>query len=90
MSGNAFLDLLIFAIPIALATLWWTSSRARELAISHSRIAGSSCFSRVYEFEFTDQGEYRDKAMITMNGHVVQNIYFPYTRDAEGNRIYVN
>jgi len=115
MSGNAFLDLLIFAIPIALASLWWTSSKAREIAISHSRLAcrqrqlqfldqtvvlikmrparnktGSGCFSREYEFEFTDQGEFRDKAVITLQGHTVRNIYFPYTRDNEGNRIYVN
>jgi len=115
MSGNALLDLLIFAVPLALVSLWWTGSKARELAIKHAKQAcrqqqlqfldqtvsiksmrptrstnGSSCFLREYGFEFTDQGQYRDTASITMRGHVLQKIHFPYTRDHEGNRIYVH
>ena len=115
MSGNALLDLLILAVPIALASLWWTGSKARELAIRYAKQAcqqrqlqfldqtvalsrmkparsttGSSCFLREYTFEFTDQGQYRDTATVTMRGHVLQKIHFPYTRDNEGNRIYVH
>ena len=115
MSGNALLDLLIIAVPAALAGLWWTGSRARELAIGHARQAcrqrqlqfldqtvaiikmrpvrsssGSSCFLREYGFEFTDQGQYRDTAIVTMRGHVLKKVHFPYTRDSEGNRIYVH
>lgn len=115
MTGNALLDLLVIAVPAALAGLWWTGSRARELAIGHARQAcrhrqlqfldqtvaitkmkpsrsrtGSSCFLREYGFEFTDQGEYRDTAVVTMLGHTLKRIHFPYTRDSEGNRIYVH
>jgi hypothetical protein len=37
MTGNAFLDLLVLAIPASLVGFWWTSARARELAIEHAR-----------------------------------------------------
>ncbi|MFK7891874.1 MAG: DUF3301 domain-containing protein, partial [Granulosicoccus sp.] len=37
MTGNAFLDLLLLGIPATLVYLWWTSSKARELAILHAR-----------------------------------------------------
>lgn len=115
MSGNALLDLLILAIPSALAVLWWTGSKARELAVAHARQAclhrqlqfldqtvaltrmkpvrgttGSNCLLREYGFEFTDQGQFRDTASITMRGHILQKIHFPYTRDEAGNRIYVH
>jgi hypothetical protein len=115
MSGNALLDLLIIALPAALAGLWWTGSKARELAIGHAKLAcrhrqlqfldqtvaltrmkparsatGSSCLLREYGFEFTDQGQFRDTGTITMRGHVLQRVHFPYTRDEEGNRIYVH
>lgn len=115
MTGNALLDLLVIAVPACLVTLWWTGSKARELAIAHARQAcrsrqlqfldqtvalkrmraarsprGNHCLQREYEFEFTDQGQFRDKAMVTMRGHQLQNVHFPYTRDENGNRIYVH
>ncbi len=115
MTGNPLLDLLVLAIPAALAALWWTGSRAHELAIGHARQAcqqrqlqfldqsvalsrmrpgrtrrGSGCFQREYRFEFTSAGEFRDEASVTMLGHTLLNVWFPYTRDSEGNRIYVH
>jgi hypothetical protein len=51
---------------------------------------GSGCFLREYHFEFTSEGQFRDSATVTMLGHTLQSIYFPYTRDSEGNRIYVH
>ncbi|MFK7861865.1 MAG: DUF3301 domain-containing protein [Granulosicoccus sp.] len=115
MTGNALYDLLIFAIPILLVRLWWTGSRAHELAVEHARLAcrqqrlqlldqtvalssmklsrnsaGSHCLERLYAFEFTDQGEYRDTASVTMQGHILKKIHFPYTRDVDGHRIYVH
>ena len=108
-------DLLILAIPVALAALWWTGSRAHELAIAHARQAcqnrqlqfldqtvalsrmrparsstGASCFRREFRFEFTSEGQYRDEGNVTMLGHTLSNVYFPYTRDSEGNRIYMH
>lgn len=115
MTGNAILDLLIIAVPVALISLWWTGSRARELAAAHARracqqrqvqfldqtaalshmkpvrnAAGMQCFLRTYRFEFTDHGQYRDVATVTLHGHQLHDISFPYTRDAQGNRIYVH
>jgi hypothetical protein len=115
MSGNALLDLLILALPAAIAGLWWTGSKARELAVGHAKRAcsqrqlqfldqtvsltrmkpvrgttGSSCMLREYGFEFTDHGQFRDTASITMRGHILQKVHFPYTRDEDGNRIYVH
>lgn len=115
MTGNALLDLLILAIPAAAVGLWWTGSRARELAVEHARRAcqqrqlqfldqsvalsrirpartssGASCFTREFGFEFTDQGQFRDTATVTMRGHILQKVHFPYTRDNDGNRIYVH
>lgn len=115
MTGNPFLDLLILAVPAALASLWWTGSRAHELAINHARqacrqqqlqfldqsvaldrmrparsAAGRSCFRRDYRFEFTSAGEFRDEGNVTMLGHRLLKVWFPYTRDDEGNRIYMH
>ena len=115
MTGNPLYDLLILAIPVALAALWWTGSRAHELAIVHARQAcqnrqlqfldqtvalsrmrpartntGASCFRREFRFEFTGEGQFRDEASVTMLGHTLSNVYFPYTRDNEGNRIYMH
>jgi len=115
MTGNALFDLLIIALPAILARLWWTGSRARELAIEHARLAcrqrqlqfldqtaaltrvrvtrnsaGVHCLEREYHFEFTDQGEFRDSASVTMQGDSLKRIHFPYTRDADGHRIYVH
>ncbi len=115
MTGNALFDLLLIAIPALAIRLWWTGSRARELAIEHARLAcraqqlqlldqtaalsrmrlrrdanGAHCLEREYQFEFTDQGAYRDSATVTMQGHTLKKIHFPYTRDADGHRIYAH
>ena len=115
MTGNALYDLLIIAIPVLLVRLWWTGSRARELAVEHARLAcrqrqlqfldqtaalstirltrnsaGVHCLQRDYRFEFTDQGEFRDSASVSMQGHVLKQIHFPYTRDVDGHRIYTH
>ncbi|MFK7995164.1 MAG: DUF3301 domain-containing protein [Granulosicoccus sp.] len=115
MTGNALYDLLIIAIPVILVRLWWTGSRARELAVEHARqacrqrqlqfldqtvalssirltrsAAGVHCLERHYGFEFTNQGEFRDNASVTMQGHILKKIHFPYTRDIDGHRIYVH
>jgi len=115
MTGNAFLDLLVIAIPVALVLLWWNGARARELAIAHARRScrerqlqfldqsvalsrmrivrngtGSACFERQYRFEFTDHADYRDIATVKMLGHALAKVDFPYTRDSEGNRIYIH
>ena len=50
MTGNALLDLLLIAIPICLIGFWWTSARARELAIEHARRA-----CRQQQLQFLDQ-----------------------------------
>lgn len=114
MTGNALLDLILIAIPVLAVRLWWTGSRARELAIAHARkacqqqqvqlldqtaglararlkrdAAGAYCLEREYRFEFTDQGQFRDSASVTLLGHRLKKIHFPYTRDADGNRIYL-
>ena len=115
MTGNALFDLLILSVPLVLARLWWTGSKARELAVAHAHHAcrqrqlqfldqtvalagvnltrssgGTHCLQRRYSFEFTDQGTFRDQAWLTMRGHTLAEVYFPYTRDADGNRIYAH
>lgn len=115
MTGNALLDLLLIAIPALALRLWWTGSRARELAVEHARQAcrqqqlqfldqtaalsgarlrrddsGTYCLEREYRFEFTDRGEFRDTASVTLQGHRLKKIHFPYVRDAEGHRIYTH
>ena len=114
MTGSAPLDLLIIALPLLLVRLWWTGSRAKELAVTHARQAcrqrqlqfldqtaalirlriarnnkGEVCLRREYRFEFTDQGEFRDTAQVILEGYRLRNVHFPYTRDADGHRIYV-
>ncbi|ASJ76681.1 DUF3301 domain-containing protein [Granulosicoccus antarcticus] len=115
MTGNPLLDLLVLALPAALAALWWTGSGAHERAVEHARQAcqnrqlqfldqtvalvrmrparsptGSSCLKREFRFEFTGEGEFRDEGNITMLGHNLSNVYFPYMRDEAGNRIYTH
>ena len=51
--------------------------------------SGAYCLEREYRFEFTDQGHFRDSASVTLQGHRLKEIYFPYTRDADGHRIYL-
>lgn len=66
----------------------------QTVALSRIRLArsavGSTCFRREFGFEFTNFGEYRDSATLIMSGHILEKIHFPYTRDEEGNRIYVH
>lgn len=115
MTGHAFLDLLIIAVPVALTGLWWTGSRARELAIAHARSAcqqrqvqfldqtvalsrirpvrnasGNQCLMRTYRFEFTDHADYRDTATLVLHGYRLHHIDFPFTRDPDGNRVYIH
>lgn len=51
---------------------------------------GSATLRREFEFEFTDRGEHRDAGRVVMNGPRLVAVSFPYTRDAEGNRVFVN
>jgi len=60
-----------------------------KLKLSRSA-GGGSCFRREYGFEFTDSGEHRDRGTVTMRGHELIGVLIPYTRDAEGNRIYTH
>ena len=39
MTGHPLYDMLLLTVPIALGAFWWTSSHARELAITHARRA---------------------------------------------------
>lgn len=50
--------------------------------------SGSTCLTRVFGFEFTDQGEHRDHGTVTMNGHRLVRVHFPYIRDENGCRVY--
>lgn len=52
--------------------------------------SGNACLRREYNFEFTAEGSYRDKGSVALNGHVLARVYLPYTRDADGNRVFVN
>ena len=115
MTGNFFGDLILLGIAAAVLGLWWTGSRAKELAVSHARnlcnresvqlldytvavqkmslgqrASGAKCVRREYKFEFTAEGSYRDSGTVTLNGHELVNVYLPYTRDEEGNRVFVN
>jgi len=52
--------------------------------------SGNACLRREYRFEFTAEGNYRDQGSVALNGHALANVYLPYTRDADGNRVFVN
>lgn len=107
--------LILFALLAIGAGLWWTSSRAKELAVSHARNAcareelqfldqtvaltklkpgrnrsGSACLKRYYSFEFTQQGNFRDTGVVTMNGHTLLGVSLPFTRDENGNRVFTH
>ena len=115
MSGNALLDLLIISVPLLGILLWWTGSRAHELAVQHARRAcqqqqlqfldqtvalrrmrlargtsGAYGVQRDYSFEFTDYGDFRDVATVSMHNDSLLKVHFPYTRDADGHRIYLH
>lgn len=115
MTGNFFGDALLLGLAATVIGLWWTGSRAKELAVSHARnlcaresvqlldytvelkkmglaqsATGAKCLRREYRFEFTAEGNYRDHGTVSLNGHALANVYLPYTRDADGNRVFVN
>ncbi len=94
---------------------WWSSLRARELAVSTAKMqcqrqkvqfldqtvalaslkpirlkSGSVGWRRLYRFEFTDDGAWRDTAFITVEGNRVTLVRFPFTLDAEGARVYTH
>ncbi len=113
MTGNILWQLLFVALPLAGLGFWWTSARARELAVEHARRAcdrqqvqfldqsvaldrlrparsarGHALWRRDYRFEFTNHAEFRDTACVTMLGHGLLRVSFPYMRDGEGHRVY--
>ena len=115
MTGYLLLDLALLGIPLAIGGLWWTGTRAKELAIEHARAAcrresvqlldqtvslnrirlarsatGAMCLRRNYGFEFTQEGAHRDHGTITMRGHTLLRVHFPYTRDVDGNRVFLH
>lgn len=114
MSGQFYVNAFLLATIAGAIGFWWTSTRARELALKHARIlcnregvqlldytvalkklrlgqrtGGSACLRREYGFEFTAEGSFRDTGSVTLNGHTVINAYLPYTRDEDGNRVFV-
>lgn len=52
--------------------------------------SGSLCLRRVYRFEFTQSGTHRDSGTVTMNGHTLEQVFLPYLRDENGNRIFLH
>jgi len=115
MTGNFFADMVLLGIAALILGLWWTGSRAKELAVSHARnlcnregvqlldytvalqkmslgqsASGSKCLRREYRFEFTAEGSYRDQGTVALNGHALASVYLPYTRDENGNRVFVH
>lgn len=50
--------------------------------------SGGICLIREYSFEFTDEGVHRDAGQVTMLGHTLNRVYFPYIRDDLGHRLY--
>lgn len=45
---------------------------------------------REFNFDFTNQEQFRDTGVITMRSQQLREVYFPFIRDAQGNRIYVH
>jgi len=60
------LDLLIIAIPALFIRLWWTGSRARELAVGHARTA---CAHK--QLQFLDQTAALAGIKLKRNSHGV-------------------
>lgn len=50
MTGHFLLTVLCILLPLAAVGFWWTSARARELAVQH---AGHAC--RQQQVQFLDQ-----------------------------------
>ena len=51
---------------------------------------GSASLAREFAFEFTHRGEHRDVGRVLMNGPVLVRVVFPYLRDEDGNRVFVD
>ena len=115
MTYGYLLQALLLSLAVGALVFWWTSARARELAVGHARRAcraervqfldqsvsllrlrpgrspgGNSVLRREFGFEFTSHGDYRDTARVMMLGHALVGVRFPYTRDADGNRIFLH
>jgi len=60
-----------------------------KMSIARSA-SGNACLRRDYNFEFTAEGNYRDQGSVSLNGHSLVKVTLPYTRDADGNRVFVN
>lgn len=50
---------------------------------------GASCWRRLYEFEFTNEGAHRDRGEVELKGFKIVRTYLPYMHDSEGNKIYL-
>ncbi len=50
---------------------------------------GSACLRRDYRFEFTVAGEHRDQGHIVLMGHSLKHASLPFTRDEDGNRVFL-
>ena len=51
---------------------------------------GTASLAREFSFEFTHRGEHRDVGRVLMNGPALVRVVFPYTRDEDGNRVFVH
>ncbi len=51
--------------------------------------AGNACLRREYRFEFTVAGEHRDQGKIVLNGKSLHQASLPFTRDEDGNRVFL-
>jgi len=78
MTGHFFVDLILLCI-----------AALQKMSMGRSA-SGNACLRREYRFEFTAEGSYRDTGTVTLNGHALANVYLPYTRDEQGNRVFVH
>ncbi len=51
---------------------------------------GPMCLRREFSFDFTVHGAHRDQGSVTMLGQSLSRVRFPYTRDDEGNRVFLH
>ena len=54
------------------------------------RAGGAMSLAREFSFEFTHRGEHRDVGRVLMNGPALVRVTFPYFRDENGDRVFVN
>ncbi len=66
----------------------------QTVALTRMRISrnerGSACLRRHYRFEFTQLGTHRDSGTVSMNGHKLVGVTLPFTRDKDGNRVFLH